>query len=99
MSERELRAKLKLETGRVSWLELQRHFARGVVVIVAPGADLVEVAAGIAEDDRQAVQGWLETGQLVRAEDRHARRWAEDDTAFWAVVVAPWVLVQEEGEP
>lgn len=40
-----LRAKLNLETGRMDWRALARHFARGVVVKVAAGLDLVEVAS------------------------------------------------------
>jgi hypothetical protein len=92
----ELRAKLNGETGRLSWSELQRHFARGAVLAVAAELDLVEVAARIAEDDQVAVKGWMDAGRLVRATDSHARVWAavSDEPALWAVVVAPWVLVQ-----
>jgi hypothetical protein len=93
----ELHQKLNLETARITWPELERHFARGAVVVVAPGLDLVEVAAAVARDDPAAVGAWAQTGAVVRASDDHARRWvaAGEDAWFWAVVVAPWVLVQE----
>ena len=90
-----LRAKLNAETGRLGWAELQRHFARGVVIVVAPGIDLVEVAFRISRDDQTAVASWLGDGRLHRATDVDAQGWQERQAEFWAVVAAPWVLVQE----
>lgn len=91
----ELYARLNGETGRLAWPELARHFARGVVVVVAPGRDLVEVAARMARDDSAALATWVAAGQIARASDADAQRWQAQGTGFWAVVVAPWVLVQE----
>lgn len=86
--------KLNLETGRIQWPDLQRHFARGVVIIVAKELDLVEVAKQFTEDNKKSVSAWLER-QLVRpATDKDAIRWNETQQEFWAVVTAPWVLVQ-----
>jgi hypothetical protein len=65
---------------------------------VALGLDLVEVAVGIAQDDRAAVEGWLLAGALTRASDADAQDWLARDPVFWAVVAAPWVLVQETSE-
>lgn len=90
-----LRAKLNAETGRLSWTELQRHFARGVVIKVAPGMDLVEVALGVARDDKTRIADWLATGRMGRASSEDAIDWNARDAVFWAVVTAPWVLVQE----
>jgi hypothetical protein len=90
-----LRAKLNAETGRLAWTELQRHFARGAVVKVAPGVDLVEVALGVARNDQAMVAGWLGSGQISRASSEDASDWHDRDAHFWAVVTAPWVLVQE----
>ncbi len=90
-----LRAKLNAETGRLSWPELQRHFARGSVISVAPGMDLVEVALAIARDDQAAIAAWLAASQIKRAGSDDALDWHERDARFWAVVTAPWVLVQE----
>lgn len=93
----ELLAHLNLETGRLAWAEAERHFARGVLVKVAGELDLVEVAAAMAEDDKARFVGWLETGQVAKASAEDALRWHEGQAQFWAVVVAPWVLVQEIG--
>lgn len=91
----ELRAKLNLETGKLTWPELQRHFARGVVIVVEPALDLIEVAATFAEDNKSKTEQWIVMGQLRRASDADALRWQEQGTVFWAVVARPWVLVQE----
>lgn len=99
MHDTELRRKLAEETGQITWQELERHFARGVLIVIGPELNLVETAARIAEDDKKALQDWIQSGQVVRATDDHARRWAHWRSSFWAVVVAPWVLVQESAPP
>jgi hypothetical protein len=95
----ELRQKLNLETGKLSWEELQRFFARGVVVVAGPELDLIEVAVAFTEDKKQRIEQWIENDQLARANDEHALQWQARNTVFWGVVVAPWVIVQEISEP
>lgn len=95
----ELRARLNAETGKLAWKELERFYARGVVIVVAPGLDLVEVAARVVADDTAAVRDWLTAGTMVRASEDHAHDWVAREPTFWAVVAAPWVLVQEAGAP
>lgn len=90
-----LRAKLNLETAQLQWPELERHFARGDVIKVAMGMDLIEAALHIAENQTDIVQTWLGDGQIARAEMSDAEDWYARQPMFWAVVVAPWVLVQE----
>lgn len=92
----ELRARLNAETGPISWPELERHFARGVVVHVAAELDLVEVAARMVEDDRDSISAWMDAGQLGPATDAQARDWQTRHPDFWAVVAAPWVVIQEK---
>lgn len=95
LNDDELRQKINLETGRLSWPELARFFARGVVIKAAPKLDMIEAAARIAENDTRTVEAWMQSGQLQRADDDDARAWNERGAEFWSVVVAPWVLVQE----
>lgn len=90
-----LRQQLNTETGRIAWPELQRHFARGVVIKVESNLDLVDVAVKFVKDDKAAIEAWLNGGSIVRASDKNAKTWTESTTVFWAIVVAPWVLVQE----
>lgn len=91
-----LRAKLNSETGRMDWPALARHFARGVVIRVGPDLDLVAVATALARDDKAAVEQWLLSGRIAKAGIEDARAWNDGQATFWAVVVAPWVLVQED---
>ena len=90
-----LRAKLNLETAQLAWPELERHFARGDVIKIAPGMDLVDAALNVAENNAATVQQWLTDGRIARAELTDAEDWHARQPMFWAVVVAPWVLVQE----
>lgn len=90
-----LRAKLNLETAQLQWPELERHFARGDVIKVAIGTDLIEAALNVAENNAATVQTWLAEGRIARAEMSDAEGWHARQPMFWAVVVAPWVLVQE----
>ena len=94
-SEEDLRVRLNAETGKIHWTELQRHFARGVLVSVASDLDLVDVAVRVVEDDKQAIEGWIEAGKITRPSLEEAKEWSRRDPVFWAVVTAPWVLVQE----
>lgn len=94
--ERELvRARINGETARISWRELQRFFAAGKVFHVAAELDLVEVACAVHEDDVERVRGWTEAAKLGPVADERARAWLDGEAQLWAVVVKPWVLVQE----
>lgn len=92
-----LREQLEKEAGSITWSELVRHFARGVVIRVEVGVDLIEVAACFAADDTETLQTWLTEKSVARASDDDARYWTEAEPDFRCVVAAPWVLVQELG--
>jgi len=91
----ELHQKLNLETGKIGWQELQRYFARNLVINISNKLDLVTVAAEFSNDNSIAVEQWTTNGLVTRANDDDARRWHESNAVFWAIVVTPWVLVQE----
>ena len=92
----QLTVRLNTETARITWQELERHFARGVLITVSPELDLVQVGAHMIHDDKTIIDAWLESGELGKTSDDDARRWSESEpgSELWAVVVAPWVLVQ-----
>lgn len=90
----ELKAKLNLETSRIHWHELQTYYARGNVVRVAPELDLLEVAAELTADNKARFQQWMAGGQVGEVPADMARAWYDRNAELWAVVVAPWVLVQ-----
>jgi hypothetical protein len=90
-----LRAKLLGETATAPWRELQRFFAQGVVVWVAPGLDLIEVGLAMSGDRADQFRAWLDSGQAALATDEQARAWLDADVHLWTLVVRPWILVQE----
>ncbi len=87
--------RLNKETARIGWSELARLFASGVVIVVADGLDLVDVARNFIEDDKGRIKKLLDLGNIHNAETADAERWNTANAEVWAVVVAPWVLVQE----
>ena len=93
--ERELeRAKIVSETAKIPWLELQRFFAAGKVMLVAAELDLVDVAYAFQLDDIEQVKTWTKNQQVSPVNDDQAKQWVADDASLWAVVIKPWVLVQ-----
>jgi len=92
--EEDVRVKLNKETGKIGWLDLEKHFASGNVVYVSPELDLIEVAYQVSQDNKAVVEPWVSAQQLSPATDAQAVQWHDQNTELWAVVVAPLVLVQ-----
>jgi len=90
-----LKARLNSETAKIGWEEIQRFFAKGQVFIVAPELDLIDTAAKMIQDEKDSVDEWLQRSLILQATIDDAKRWNENDPDLWAVVVAPWILVQE----
>jgi len=89
------RAKVNLETASIPWKELQRFFASGVAIWVCAELDLVEVAFQISEDNKKLIANWLSESKISTVSDEQAAAWYDTDTDVWAVVVSPYVLIQE----
>lgn len=90
------RTKINLETSRIAWKELQKFFASGGAVYVAPELDLVDVAQRMAQDDALSIKKWMAEGKVANVSDQQAQSWFDSDAVVWAVVVKPWVLVQDK---
>ena len=89
------RVKVNLETSQIAWHELQRFFASGSAVFVASSLDLIDVAYQFSIDNKDQVTQWMQNNQIFLVSDQQALMWLEADTTVWAVVVKPWILVQE----
>ncbi len=87
-------AQMYEQTALISWAELARYFAAGKVLVVDQKLNLVEVAAVISTDEIDKAKRWLARKEIVPATDEQAKRWGEGEQSLWAVVTAPWVLVQ-----
>ena len=97
VTEREqlLRQDYHQQTARIHWHELQTYYAGGSVITVAPGLNLVEVAVQLGLDNTACFQGWIDSGEVAAVSDEQALIWYESNVELWAVVAAPWVLVQQ----
>lgn len=85
-------------TARIAWQDMEPHFARGELLAVDPVLDLVEVARALIDDDSARVSAWMQHQQLGPASDGQAADWQQrNPDNLWAVVIRPWVLVQERG--
>jgi hypothetical protein len=93
--EADLRTRLNGETSKIAWNELQKFYAKGRVIGVATEQDLIEIACEVSRDNKEVVEQWLQTGVIFQVDDQMARKWHENKSTHWAVVIAPWVLVQE----
>ena len=82
------------ETAKIHWHDLQRFFASGKTLHVHQGLDLIDAAVAMHQDDKSKVEHWMSNGMLDSVSDEEARTWFEQDMLVWAVVIAPWVLVQ-----
>ena len=90
-----LRAKLNEETGQVPWTSLLPFFARGDVIAVADDLNLLDVAVAVAEDRAAEIDCWMADARIGPVSDDQAKTWHNSEAEVWAVVVRPWVLVQE----
>ncbi|MEP4486994.1 MAG: DUF2288 domain-containing protein [Halioglobus sp.] len=87
------------QTARIPWRDLQTYFAQGSVVEVGAQLDLVGVAVQLGLDNTEQFKQWIDSGEVQAVSDSRARTWLDDDISVWAVVAAPWVLVQNrEGD-
>lgn len=85
-----------LETSTVSWHELQKLFASGVVLSLNKELDMIEVAHQMAKDNAAAIDDLIRENKIHHVSNDQARQWYADNTLLWSVVVKPWVLVQDK---
>jgi len=93
-----LRAEYLSQTARIRWHELQTWYARGSVIKVEGSLNLVEVAVQLGLDNTARFEQWIAQGSVAPVADDQARAWYETNRELWAVVAAPWVLVQQRTE-
>ncbi|OLF55687.1 DUF2288 domain-containing protein [Pseudomonas chlororaphis] len=90
-----LYAKLLGETASITWKELEPFFAKGALLWVDAELDLIEAAEAMAENQAGKVSAWLAADKVGKVSATRAQDLVERDPQLWAVVVSPWILVQE----
>ncbi len=95
MSDSKVDRNILEETAKIPWKELQLFFASGKAIYVSKDLDLINVATQIKDDNKSVVDKWMQENLVTPVPDAKAKTWYEDDATVWAVVVKPWVLIQE----
>lgn len=91
-----LKQKLNLDTARINWSLLANYQKEQAVIEVGVSLDLIEVATAFALDKSDEVKAWLDADLIRKVDDQQSNQWQQDNLELWAVVVAPWVLVQKQ---
>lgn len=94
--ERASAEKINQETSLIPWKELERFFASGVTIQVDPDLDLVEVALEMARDNTGLISKWMTENKLTSVSSQQAQKWHEKNLSVWAVIIKPWILVQDK---
>ena len=87
--------RLHSETALIDWCDLQRNFAQGNVFLISNELDLVEVAKYFIQDEARQLADLLEHDVISQPSNDQARSWYANKVELWAVVAAPFVLVQQ----
>ncbi len=94
----DLRAELLEALDEAEWHWLLPHAKRDSVIVVEPGLNLVDVGEAIANDNVAIVQGWIEAELIHKPSSEQLSTWNQNqDKRFQALIVQPYVLVQEDG--
>lgn len=88
--------KLHSETALMHWLDLQTFFAKGMVLSIDKSLDLIKTAVLFAEDMADDLAPQIESEMITHPSNDQARAWYEENIELWTVVVAPYILVQEQ---
>ena len=91
-----VRQKLNQDTAKIKWGALHEHQLIECVIAVSADLDLIDVAYEFTFDNHDQVKAWMEQEQIMKVSDEQAQQWKIEGRELWAVVVAPWVLVQEQ---
>ncbi len=95
LSDDELQAYLLGQTSTIDFVALQPNFARGQCIWLAPSLDLLQVAKAMIQDHAEQIKAWQQQGLVKALPDQQAEQWLTTKAQVWALVVTPWVLVQD----
>lgn len=86
--------KLVKYTGVVDWKYLKPHFESKALLYVDPSLKITDVGKALSDDNKEQIETWLKSGDLVKPGELHAQWWEENPEEFTALVVRPFVLMQ-----
>lgn len=90
----EIGAELVRQTALIRWSELAHQHAAGNILGVAVHLDLIDIGRAMQADRSDLLATWLADGSVYRIDDLRAIEWQRENTQFWALVIAPFVVIQ-----
>lgn len=95
-SESDVRTRIESTLDEATWDILALPAVGGRVVMVLKPLVLIEVGMALVNDSTQQVSHWLSEGLIYKPEnDEISRRSKLEGQKYMAVIVDPFVLVQE----
>ncbi|HIG83587.1 MAG TPA: DUF2288 family protein [Verrucomicrobia bacterium] len=88
--------KLDKYLGEVTWQYLEPHFRNGSLIYIDKSLCIKDVANAFAQDDKKKVAEWLKAGDALKPGQAHAKYWEKSNSTFTALVVSPFVIIQEQ---
>ncbi len=86
----------KRDLAEVRWRELKIHLQRDAIITVSAAIDLIEAAVAVAEDNKEQVETWIDTGCLGKPTEQQLASWEqEEEKPFQMLIVQPFILIQE----
>lgn len=93
----DLRVELEQALDEAEWNWLAPHAQRDSVIVVSPGMDLLDVGVAIATDNLPSVQRWIAEALIQKPTPAQLSDWnAHQAKRFYALIVQPYVLIQEK---
>lgn len=86
---------LKDECAPVFYKEIERFFAKGMLVQVTDDLDIIEAALAIQNDNSKQMEQWIAENKVIRVNEEQAIKWSDVNEPLIAITAVPWVLVQE----
>ena len=86
--------RLNLETAKLNWKELEMFFAKGNLLQIAKGEDLITTAELIASNNQDELEKLILSKKIEFATPEWIRNNCQPSTELWTLVVAPYVLCQ-----
>jgi hypothetical protein len=89
-----LREKLRGQLGTARWPDLKDQFVKGSLFVVCERIGLLNAAVAVAEDDKEAVEAWIESGDVYRPTEQEVTLWDKKPESLFAfIVLQPFVFI------
>ncbi|MBD2578785.1 DUF2288 family protein [Oscillatoria sp. FACHB-1406] len=95
----ELREEIAQSLDEAQWDWIMPHAKRDAAIVVSPELDLLDVGVAIANNEVSRVQDWIERQLIQKPSLDQLSEWNENPSKrFKAIIVQPYVAIQEMGE-